>query len=73
MSPLVQTGKLIMIIGGLLLVFGALLMLAGKIFGQGLPGDFYLRRNNITFYFPLATSVLISLILSLLFWLFSRK
>ncbi|MGE5189697.1 MAG: DUF2905 domain-containing protein, partial [Gemmatimonadota bacterium] len=37
-----------------------------------LPGDFTFRRGNVTFYFPLATSLLVSVILSLLFWLFRR-
>ncbi|MCX5714738.1 MAG: DUF2905 domain-containing protein [Candidatus Omnitrophica bacterium] len=38
-----------------------------------LPGDVYIQRKNFTFYFPLATSIIISIILSLLFWLWSRR
>ena len=37
-----------------------------------LPGDFYVKRGNFTFYFPLATSILLSIILTLLFALFRR-
>jgi len=38
-----------------------------------LPGDILIQKNNFTFYFPLATSILISIILSLVFWLWSRR
>ena len=38
-----------------------------------LPGDILIQKKNFTFYFPLATSVLISIILSLVFWLWSRR
>jgi DUF2905 family protein len=37
-----------------------------------LPGDFAVHRQNVRFYFPLATSVLISVVLTLLFWLFRK-
>ena len=38
-----------------------------------LPGDIVIRRGNSAFYFPLATSILISVVLTLLFWLFGRR
>ncbi len=64
------------IIAGLMLVaIGVLIGLAGKLpirFGQ-LPGDITIRGKHSVFYFPLATSILVSVILSLVLWLFSRR
>ena len=51
-------------------VLGLLIML-GVPFGR-LPGDFSVRRGNVSFYFPLATSIVLSIILTLLFSLFRR-
>lgn len=62
-----------MIAGGLLLLGGLLLYFFDKLpFGGRLPGDIVVKKKNFTFYFPLATSILISLILSLVLWFFSR-
>ncbi len=61
-------------IGVVLIVFGLGLSLLGRIPGLGkLPGDILVKKENFTFYFPLATSLLISLILSLLLFLWNRK
>jgi hypothetical protein len=50
------------------------MMLAGKLPWVGrLPGDIVLHRKNFTFYFPLATSILISLLLTLLFWILGKR
>jgi hypothetical protein len=66
-------GRLLMILGVVLLVVGGLLTLGGKIPWLGrLPGDFYVERDNFRFYFPLATSIVLSLVLSLLLWFFRR-
>jgi hypothetical protein len=64
---------MLMLFGCVLLGLGALLYLAGKLpwFGR-LPGDIVVERGPVTFYFPLATCILISLVLSVLFWLFRR-
>ncbi|MBF0328545.1 MAG: DUF2905 domain-containing protein [Nitrospirae bacterium] len=69
-----QIGKA-MIIGGIVLAaVGGLLMLSGKIPWLGkLPGDIMIEKKNFTFYFPLATSILLSAVLSFLFWLIGRK
>lgn len=68
-----QLGKTLIVMGAVIALFGALLMLSGKIPWLGrLPGDIHIRRENFSFYFPLATSLLISVVLSLLFWLFRR-
>jgi hypothetical protein len=69
-----QIGKLILAAGVVFLVVGALFMLAGKIPWIGkLPGDITIHRKNFTFYFPLVTSVLISVLLTFLFWIFRRR
>lgn len=66
-------GKTLIIIGLIIAIAGVVLTFAGKVPWLGrLPGDIYLKRENFTFYFPLATSILISVILSLIFW-FLRK
>lgn len=38
-----------------------------------LPGDWYIEKKNVKFYFPLTTSILISLFLTLMFWLFGKR
>ena len=67
-------GKLLMFLGLLLFILGMLFLFLGKIPWLGrLPGDIIVRKKNFTFYFPLATSLLISLLLSLILWFISRK
>ena len=70
MAPI---GKILLLTGLVLAGLGALLLVAGKIGWLGrLPGDFTFRRGHVIFYFPLATSLLVSAILSLLFWIFRK-
>ncbi len=58
---------------GVVLIAVGLLWMLGERFGLGrLPGDIVVQRENFTFYFPLTTSILVSIALSLLFWLFNR-
>jgi hypothetical protein len=67
-------GKLLMLIGVILLALGAVLTFIGRIPGVGrLPGDIVVKRGNFTFFFPVTTCIILSIILSLLFALFSRK
>ena len=74
MPPLPQMGKFLLIIGIGLTLLGLILLFSGKVSWLGrLPGDFYFKGKNISFYFPLATSFLISLILTLILWLIGRK
>jgi hypothetical protein len=63
-------GKLL-VIAGLVIAGIGLLIMTGIPFGR-LPGDISVRRGNFTFYFPLATSILLSLILTLLFAMLRR-
>ena len=73
MSPLGSFGKILIIFGVILVVIGLLLSLGDKIPWIGkLPGDIYIKRERFTFYFPLMTSIIISLILTLLFALFRK-
>ena len=66
-------GKLLILFGVLIVVIGFLLLVGEKITWVGrLPGDIVIKREKFTFYFPLATSVLISIILTLLFTLFRK-
>ncbi len=60
-----------LIILGLVIVAVGLLISWGAPIGR-LPGDFHVRRGNVSFYFPLATSILASIVLTLLMWLFRR-
>lgn len=67
-------GKVLILFGVVLALLGGLLLVAGKIPYLGrLPGDIVIRRENWSFYFPLTTSILISILLTLLFSLFSRR
>lgn len=65
----------ILIISGLILIgLGLLFYLAGKIpFLGRLPGDIYIQKKNFVFYLPLATCVLLSLLISLILCLFFRR
>lgn len=67
-------GKLLLVLGGVIVLTGTGLLLAGRFnvpLGR-LPGDIVYRGKNTVFYFPLATCIVISIVLSLLFWLFGR-
>lgn len=67
-------GKTLIIFGIILIGMGVLLTFINKIpFLGKLPGDIYIQKKNFTFYFPVATSILLSLILSIIFWLWSRR
>jgi len=66
-------GKLLILLGVLIIVIGLLLLVGEKIPWIGrLPGDIVIKREKFTFYFPLATSILISIILTLLFAVFRK-
>jgi hypothetical protein len=70
MAPL---GKLLIVLGLCLVGAGILFLLSDKIPWLGrLPGDITIKRDNITFYFPLATCILVSILVSLILW-FIRK
>jgi hypothetical protein len=67
-------GKLLILLGGVLAVAGLVLVFLGRTnlpVGR-LPGDIIYRGRNTTFYFPLATSILLSIVLSVLLYLVGR-
>jgi len=69
-----DVGKLLVFLGGVLLVIGLVLVLLGKTnlpIGR-LPGDIVYRGRNTTFYFPLATCILLSVVLTLVMYVVGR-
>jgi hypothetical protein len=71
-----QMGKTFIIVGAIFLGIGLLLTLTSNFsflkIGK-LPGDIYIKKDNFTFYFPLTTSILLSLLLTLILSFLSRK
>lgn len=66
--------KLLIVFGVILAAVGGLMLFIGHVPYIGrLPGDIYVQRKNFSFYFPLTTSILLSIVLTLLFSLFSRR
>jgi len=74
MDPLREFGRTLLLLGGLLVLAGAFFYFGGKLpFRLGrLPGDIVHKGENTTFYFPIVTCLLLSVGLSLLFWILSR-
>ena len=69
-----EFGRSLMVLGVVLLGIGAVLAFGSKIPLLGkLPGDILVQRKNFTFYFPLATSIIISVVISLFIWLWSKR
>ena len=74
MPELSGLGRTLILFGVLLIVVGGLILLAGRLPGIGrLPGDILVRRGSFTFYMPLATSLIVSLLLALLLNLIFRR
>jgi len=67
-------GKILFILGLLIALSGLVLIYAPKIpfFGK-LPGDIVIKKKDFTFYFPLATSIILSILLTIFLWLTGRK
>jgi hypothetical protein len=67
-------GRVLVVLGGAVVLMGVLLMFADRVPWVGrLPGDFTVRRGPVTIYFPLATGIVISLVLTVLLNLFWRR
>jgi len=67
-------GRLLVVFGVLIVLAGVALLLLGRVPWLGrLPGDIHIERGNWTFYFPLATSLLLSVVLTLILWLIGRR
>ena len=66
--------KLLILFGLILAAVGGCMLFIGKVpFIGKLPGDIYIQRKGFSFYFPLTTSILLSIILTFLFSFFSRR
>lgn len=73
MTELGSLARVLIFFGILLIVIGGVILLANKIPGiSRLPGDIYIQKKNFSFYFPVTTCIIISIILSIIFWLFRR-
>jgi len=73
MSDFGPLGKLLILLGVFIILIGVFLLIGEKIPWVGrLPGDIIIRKKNFTFYFPIVTSIIISIVLTLLFT-FLRK
>ena len=75
---MIPLGKMLLLFGLLMVLLGLVLLVAGHFSGKvpwlgRLPGDIYIQRGTWTFYFPLATCLIISVVLTLLFSFFSRR
>jgi Na+-driven multidrug efflux pump len=67
-------GKTLIALGLLIALVGVVLTFVGRVPWLGrLPGDIHVQRGNWSFYFPLATSLLLSVVLSVLFYVFGRR
>lgn len=69
-----DVGKILIAFGLLIALAGVVLMLVGRVPWIGrLPGDIHFQRGNFTFYFPLATSLLLSVVLTLILYFLGRR
>lgn len=67
-------GKTLMFVGGVILFAGFMLTFVGKIPLLGkLPGDILIKKENFSFYFPLGTCIILSVVLSLIFWYLNQR
>lgn len=74
MTDLGQFGRLLLAIGGIVILVGILFIAIGRVAPGGrLPGDFVVTRGTVSCLFPLATSLLLSIILTLLLNLWTRR
>jgi hypothetical protein len=64
--------RFLILLGLVILAIGLLWPILSRLGLGRLPGDIVIQRDNFTFYFPLATCILISVVLSVVFWLFNR-
>jgi len=69
-----ELGRALIVLGVVIAVVGLVLVFFGRVPWIGrLPGDIHVQRGNWTFYFPLGTSILLSILLTLVLWLIGRR
>jgi hypothetical protein len=67
-------GKLLIVLGVVIVLAGVVLLMVGRVPWLGrLPGDIHIERGNWSFHFPIATSLLLSVLLTLIFYLIGRR
>ena len=75
-GPLGALGRMLLVAGAVIALVGVLLLVAERFPGLRLgrlPGDVAIEKDRFRLYFPLGTSILLSIVLSLLLWLFGRR
>ena len=66
-------GKILIVVGIVIVVVGIIFSFSNKIpFIGKLPGDIFIRKGNTTFYFPIVTSIVLSILLTIIFWLINK-
>ena len=69
-----ELGRVLIVLGLIAVALGVLLVVFGRVPGLGrLPGDIAIQRGHWSFYFPLGTSIVLSIVLTLVFWLIGRR
>ncbi|MDD3654908.1 MAG: DUF2905 domain-containing protein [Desulfotomaculaceae bacterium] len=67
-------GKMVLVLGLFLVIIGGVMLFGGKLFGLGrLPGDIIIQKENFSFYFPVVTCVVISILLTIIFNILARR
>lgn len=67
-------GKMLLLFGLFLVIIGGIMLAGGKLSGLGrLPGDIMFQRGNFSFYFPVVTSIILSLLLTIILNIFLRR
>jgi Protein of unknown function (DUF2905) len=64
--------RFLIVLGLVILALGLLWPVLGRLGLGRLPGDIVIERGNVSFYFPLATCIVVSVLVSVVFWLFNR-
>ncbi|OOP56816.1 MAG: hypothetical protein AYP45_07375 [Candidatus Brocadia carolinensis] len=74
MAELGAFGKILISLGILMIIIGGLFIIGGKLpFVGRLPGDIVVQKKNFSFYFPITTCIIISIMFSLIMWLLRRR
>lgn len=68
-----EIGKIMIVSGAVLIAVGGVLLLIGRLPAGMLPGDILIQRKNFTFFFPVVTSIVVSVVLTLIINLFFRR
>lgn len=67
-------GKMVLVLGLFLVIIGGVMLFGGKLFGLGrLPGDIIIQKEDFSFYFPVVTCVVISILLTIIFNILARR